>query len=759
MKKQAVGKCIESYSGEKTTFFVATNGNDAWSGKLPAPNEEGNDGPFATLVAARDAVREMKAKNRLKNPVTVMVREGKYFLRHTLVLNDGDSGTRECLIAYMAYPGEKPILSGGKKLTGWKPYKDNILQCAVPEARRGKWKFRQLFFNGQRQMRACWPKPDPEDPRHTGWALVEGPVGEGSASPLDTRQGYVHVHGPGKSAMGYSASAFKYKPGISKRRWAKPAEAEVNVFFAGNSLNSIIPVQSLDEDGRIITLRRDLQEVWQFNRSPWYTAFSYAKNNRFRVENVLEELDRPGEWCLDSDNGILYFWPPGELGEDSEVVAPALNCLVYLGGASWVTLSGLTFTETLGGDDPFRANYEGYGAMFPRQGLRYAGETLRMQCAEHCVIEKNHFHAVGANAIYLEGHNARNVIRHNEISHAGANGICMAGSKDEDKHPIFNRVEYNDIHHCGAINRYVAGVFLAVSDGNVVGHNAIHHMPHHAINLGSSGYGRNIVEYNDVRHTCLDFYDTGAINCWMEDPNGRVERVAERSGHIIRYNLILDTWGCAVDEEGRVAAAKRGSEPSVSGIYLDNSSSNCFVYGNIIARTLCGVTVHNAKNNVIENNIFVDCRYLVRWAEYVSPNVPRMVRFMTGNRFCGNISYNTEPEAFLFAFLPREAWSEKVLAESDRNLLFKEDGSDYVLREASGRLGGKEEVPLAEWQRLGYDTHSVIADPLFVDPKHDDYRLRPESPTFQLGFQPIPVEKIGMEPKRTAGVAAARPGW
>jgi len=47
------------------------------------------------------------------------------------------------------------------------------------------------------------------------------------------------------------------------------------------------------------------------------------------------------------------------------------------------------------------------------------------------------------------------------------------------------------------------------------------------------------------------------------------------------------------------------------------------------------------------------------------------------------------------------------------------------------------------WQTLGMDRHSLIADPLFVDPARDDYRLRPESPAFGLGFQPIPVDKIG----------------
>jgi len=36
-------------------FYVATNGNDTWSGRLPAPNTAGTDGPFATLTRAGGA--------------------------------------------------------------------------------------------------------------------------------------------------------------------------------------------------------------------------------------------------------------------------------------------------------------------------------------------------------------------------------------------------------------------------------------------------------------------------------------------------------------------------------------------------------------------------------------------------------------------------------------------------------------------------------------------------------------------------------
>jgi hypothetical protein len=82
-------------------------------------------------------------------------------------------------------------------------------------------------------------------------------------------------------------------------------------------------------------------------------------------------------------------------------------------------------------------------------------------------------------------------------------------------------------------------------------------------------------------------------------------------------------------------------------------------------------------------------------------------------------------------------------------------GTFYVrigLREDTGTLW-IDDVTIREcepgdgwtaWQARGADPHSLVADPLFVDPAKDDYRLQPESPAFQLGFKPIPVEKIGV---------------
>ena len=730
-----------SDKGSDAAFFVAPDGNDRWSGRLAAPNAAGNDGPFATLARARDAVREVKTTGAVQEPITVMVRGGKYYLDRTLILGPEDSGTQDSPVTFRAYPGEKPILSGGRRLTCWTPYKGKILQGDFPETKGGKWKFRQLFFNGQRQIRARYPKFDPDNPLYGGWAFAEGPADDGCNRAADFPNGYGLTRNWSlvEASEGGTANAFRYRPGAFVRHWSKPSEGEVFCFPGAGWSNNIIPIKAMDEQKRVITLQRD---IWQFDRSPWYRPLSFTPFTRFYVENILEELTEPGEWCLDSEEGILYFWPPTDGIGDGEVVVPALHDLVSLRGVSWVTLSGFTFTETLDGDDFQHDGLDGYGGMFPRQGWRYCGDALHLRRARHCRIENNHFDAVGGNAIYLESANLRNVIQHNEISRAGANGICVIGSFLY--HPKFNQILDNHIHHCGVMNKFIAGVFMGVSEGTLVAHNYIHDLPHHAINLGTNGMGRNIIEYNEIRRVALEIYDTGAINSWMDMSKAGIIKDAERVGHVIRYNLIADVFGCRVDRETLKIIAP-DSEGCTYGIYLDDCTSNCFVYGNIILRAATAMVVHNGKNNWFENNIAVDCRSLLLYCDGVSPRggCAPLADFMTGNRTCRNILYSSRPDgAVVFAL---HKWGDEQVEMSDENLFFSRTGGEY-------RMEGPafpDSLSLAEWRKMGYDAHSITADPLFVDPEHEDYRLAPESPAWRLGFQPIDTSRIGI--RKNAG--------
>ena len=71
-------------------FYVSTTGSDDWSGTLDEPNATASDGPFATLARARDAVRDLNQQN--PKDMVVLVREGTYPLKETVVFGMEDSG-------------------------------------------------------------------------------------------------------------------------------------------------------------------------------------------------------------------------------------------------------------------------------------------------------------------------------------------------------------------------------------------------------------------------------------------------------------------------------------------------------------------------------------------------------------------------------------------------------------------------------------------------------------------------------------------
>jgi hypothetical protein len=242
---------IAVYREQKREFFIAAGGRDTWSGTLPQRNAAGTDGPLASLAGARSAIRQLKREfgGRLPCSVQVSLRDGRYPLAEPFVLTAEDSGDADFQVTYTAYAGETPVLSGGRVMSGWKPYKDKILQCPVPGEKGGSWKFRQLFYNGKNQIRARTPNFDPQNPLKGGWATMEGPAQPGSQT------------------------AFRYKPGTLGRRWAKTTQLyrqDVNAeellsnavaSFAARKLGSCAGPATFDPHGEGAPWRRSVREI------------------------------------------------------------------------------------------------------------------------------------------------------------------------------------------------------------------------------------------------------------------------------------------------------------------------------------------------------------------------------------------------------------------------------------------------------------------------------------------------------------------
>jgi hypothetical protein len=113
-------------------------------------------GPVKSLAAAQQLVRAALLKGQ-PGPLRVVIRGGTYTLTEPLRFDPRDSGTAACPVVYEAAPGERPVFSGGRAITGWRKGEGQLWVVDVPAVKDGSWYFKQLFVNGQRGMRARTP--------------------------------------------------------------------------------------------------------------------------------------------------------------------------------------------------------------------------------------------------------------------------------------------------------------------------------------------------------------------------------------------------------------------------------------------------------------------------------------------------------------------------------------------------------------------------------------------------------------------------
>lgn len=678
-------------------FYVARGGNDA------QPGTEAQ--PFATLERARDEARSARKRNPGAK-IEIFVRSGTYELNETFRLGALDSGSREAPSIYRAYPGEKVLLIGGKRISGFVPHKGAILRTDVG-AQGFTSEFRQLFLAGKRMTLARYPNEDPVNP-NGGFAYVDGPL------PKDADK-Y-------KEKPEYRPRQICYKP-VDARSWAHPELAEVIYFPWHNWLNISVPVASVDREQRLITLTKDVKTHEGY-------PGGIRPGDRYFIYNVLEELDAPGEWYLDRAARTLYFWPPRPL-EGLDVYAPTTENLIEIVDASWITLRGFTMECC----DGFAVSLHG------ARDCLVAGNTIRNTAGGR----------VGGGGGVNVYRGERCGVVGNDIHDVGNLGIWLRGGDKETLAPGGHYADNNYLHHIGVLNAHGHGIKI---EG--VGLRVSHNLMHDITRSGLFGGGNDcLVEYNHIRHDNLMTEDTAG---YYNGGNWHVR------GQIVRYNYVHDTLGYG----------RRGGKwitPNFAwGIYLDDDESGTLVYGNIVARTtLGGVHIHAGRDNRVENNIIIDCsrqqfqmsghdpkyhdwliqRKKAEFAKYQGnpayakyPEVPALdpekAWNMAGNQFVRNIVSYRAPGAKLYQRSGDLAERENV---SDYNLVWHH-GQPVTIAQSGPKDAPKEQT-WEQWQQRGHDTHSLVGDPQFVNAEQDDYRLRESSPAFQMGFKPIPVDRIG----------------
>jgi len=459
-----------------------------------------------------------------------------------------------------------------------------------------------------------------------------------------------------------------------------------------------IRIRAVDLGSRVITLSRPY--AVSLSGTVWNDAWAARTPTRFYIYNCRSFLDQPDEFYMDSASHKLYYIPRHTPIEEQVILAPTANYVMDIDGASHIRFEGLTFKVSAGLLEippslPLRSNVKG--------GL------IRLGDARDVVIKSCRLLNSGQNGVVVEGDIEGCTIYGNLITHTVSAGVRFVGGKNRD-----NVIENNYVHHVGE------GIYVRNSSGDMIRHNLIHDV---CSNGFKSLYGqKQRVCYNDISRVGLDGTDSDAagiyVNCTAGGPKG---------GQItIGHNLVHDmAWN---GYPGYPAAA----------IYLDmDGVYRCAVTNNVMYNIGHKFAVHvRGSNHLVRNNVIdLDGPDLLPaftvLAGYRRANVAtdRPPIHNCGYTYERNIVWSSSGSIFQI----RGKVDKETFRRVDNNVYFSPTGKYSFRQMTSDR-----------WRRMGLDRQTKFADPLFVDRKAHDYRLRPGSPGRTLGIQDIDTSKIGL---------------
>ena len=514
---------------------------------MEKPARNGKDGPLATLHAALKAARATPRDGAGSlDQITILVRGGVYPLSEPLVLTAQDSArSADHPLTIAAFGHETPVLSGGRRITGWKQVdgKPGLWQAEVPEVREGKWYFRQLFINGRRKQRARTPN-----------------------------RGYFQADG---EYLGLDPIQFKYRASDVRREWVG-GDVELIALHKWIDLRQFI--RDVDETRRIVTLS---------GRIPQHVK---EANARCYIENAPDALDEPGEWYLDHKTGLLTYW--AEAGEDlssAEVIAPLLVSQLFRFEGDFaakkpvqhVVVRGLTFAHT---DWALPGN--GYLDTQAAVGVR--GDVLA-EGAVDCAIENCVFAHLGGYALELGSGCQRCRVVANEIYDIGAGGIRLgetARRREPFELSFGHLVMDNHLHQLGRVFAPAVGIIIFQSGQNRVAHNHVHDLHYTAISVGWNwGYQETPCRENIIELNHLHNIGQGVLS-----DMGGIYTLGIQKGTVLRNNLIHD-----------VNSFSYGGW----GLYPDEGSTDIVLENNLVYRCKsAGFHQHYGRENIVRNNIF-----------------------------------------------------------------------------------------------------------------------------------------------------------
>jgi hypothetical protein len=654
--------------GGTADFFVAPNGNDAWSGTLAAPNSTNSDGPVASVARAQILVRNLIRSNP-SQPITVMLRGGTYYLPlsstspGTLKFTSSDSGTSTMSVTWENYPGETPVLSGGVPVgkgglgLTWTNVSGSLWQVQLPS---GTLPFEYLFYNGERRLRARLQSStgvgyymqggvchDTQTNRTVATSLcnlgtflriVETPATGANASCQSVAN---PAGGPAKCL-----DRFGYNPGDPVAAWANlnPSgsacggaangypigDIELTIFESWTV--EVMRLSCVDTTNHIIYLTGKMQGGGSNGiGANTYSSFGPTAGHRYMVENVkdaftaAQSAGQAGLWFLDRSTSpwtLNYLAQSGENPNTDPVVIAHLQPVSSIGGSlvsasglNYVTFRGITFEV-----DNYVPPAAGFSSDINNEStLPEAFDCENCQQVTFDSITIRHTSASGILIASVSGTSgppaSNDVIENSAFYDIGDSGIRIGhkpAANDSSSNVAQNVTVRNNIVQ-GYSRVFPAGEGIAQSNGHDMSylHNEINDGYHAGIAVCTTqctpytANGHNILsQYNHIWNVLQGL--TSDIGSVYYNTGGSTGAGA---GNQILNNLVHDTTDSSIIDivNGvRVSGSAYGGE----GIYLDSGSAGVDVENNVVyhmsahATLVTGGPGLGQPASTFNNNIF-----------------------------------------------------------------------------------------------------------------------------------------------------------
>ncbi len=538
------------WSKPTADFYVSPVGDDGWSGTLAEPNRERTDGPFASIRRAQQAVRSARAAETADaRRCVVLLRGGRYELEAPLLFEPADSN-----VTYRAYRNETPIVSGGRRITGWETSEDGIWRTTIPAVADGDWHFWQLFVNGRRATRCRSP--------NQGYFRSAGPL-----VPRAPRHTPEFRNKEARLGLYYNEGDLARGPG-----WE-----EMNLILFHSWTASVHWVADIDPDERIV----------RFTAPCGWPVGYWEKSQRYYIENVASAFDAAGEWLLERDTGTLSYRPlPGEDLARAEFIAPVCEQLVRIAGEPklglWV--DGLRFERIAFQHAAWRLARD---ACHDGQSASKLNAAVTTNGSRNCTFRECEFAHLGQYAVWFAADSHSNTLMQCEIHDTGGGGVKigeMRTPRREDEEGG-HTVENCFIHHTSFIAHSGTPVLILRSSHNRIRHNDISECNYMAMGIGWSwGYAPSSAHHNLVENNHIHHYGRGVLS-----DLGGVYTLGDSPGTVIRNNHFHDANSYAYGGWG---------------MYTDEGSTGVLWERNLIHDTKSSsFHQHYGKDNVLRGNI------------------------------------------------------------------------------------------------------------------------------------------------------------